>query len=89
MSSEDKVKGGCLESMRDLRDMIYKDYEFWLGCYESDNEHWKSGVVHAYRNVLAFLNGNEERTFCPCHICKATRERNISDGINAKEKRRD
>lgn len=66
MSSEDKLKT--------LREEIYESYEFWLGCYESDNEHWKSGVLHVYRNMLAMIDNEGSYYKCPCHICKNRKE---------------
>lgn len=75
------------EKLIALRDQLYKDYEFWLGCYHADNENWKSGVVHAYRNVLYEIDRHNETTLrsmakctcniciCPCHICRAMRDR--------------
>lgn len=73
MSSEDKLTI--------LREQIYKDYEFWLGCYNSDKgtstegDHWKSGMIHAYRNVLAAIDGDREFSTCPCHVCVELAER--------------
>lgn len=75
------------ERLNALRDQVYKDYEFWLGCYNSDKENWKSGVVHAYRNVLYEIDIHDKTKHvqmknctcnicrCPCHICRSMRER--------------
>lgn len=61
MSLEDKQK------LQYLREVLHKEYEFWLGCYLKDQmnsdavneyrtplagERWKSGIIHAYRNTL-------------------------------------
>lgn len=61
------------DDMKELRAMVYKDYEFWLGCYQSDPENWKSGILHAYRNVLSQIDGEIEN-LCPCHICVAMKK---------------
>ena len=78
MSSEDKLKT--------LRNDIYIEYEFWLGNYEKDKpesgeikpaNYWKSGIIHAYRNVLAILDHETVTnifTLCPCHVCQALLE---------------
>jgi len=65
------------EKIKALRDEVYKDYEFWLGAYQHDGAEqlsgntWKSGIIHAYRNVLASMDGEINKHFCPCHVCKA------------------
>lgn len=57
----------------DFKTAIRKDYEFWLGNYQTDGEKWKSGVVHAYHNVINEIE--RKRTDCPCHICTAMRDK--------------
>lgn len=64
-----------------LRVLVYKDYEFWLGCFQTDKSEWISGLIHAYRNTLEQVDKQSGRIpdnavkFCPCHVC--VRMRNI------------
>jgi hypothetical protein len=74
------------QSLKDLRAIIYKDYEFWLGCYYDDKgekqegERWKSGLIHAYLNTLIEIDliidtsSQINKQKCPCHVCEAMRK---------------
>jgi hypothetical protein len=58
-----------------LKETIRNDYEFWLGCFQSDNsDKWKSGILHAYHDVICMIEA-KTTTYCPCHICTYMRER--------------